>query len=245
MPTPHIEAKDGEFAKVVLMPGDPKRAEWIAKTFLTDVKLISAVRGILAFTGKGPKGTLVSVMASGMGMPSIGIYCHELFTNYGVEAIIRIGTMGSYQKEVGLQDLVFAEGACTDSNWMGQHNLYGGTYSAICDFSLLAKAVEIAKEKKAPYHVGNIVSSDVFYDYCSDAWKKWAHLGVIGVEMESYALYVEAALLKKKALSICTISDSFIDTSRILSSKERQEGLVQMAEVAIATAESFNSCLGK
>lgn len=245
MPTPHIEAQNGEFAKVVLMPGDPKRAEWIAKTYLKDAKLISAVRGILAFTGKAPDGTLVSVMASGMGMPSIGIYCHELFTSYGVEAIIRIGTMGTYQPNVHLKDVIIAEGACTDSNWMGQHNLYGGTYSAIADFSLLSSAAHIAREAKIPYHVGNILSADVFYDYRPEAWKKWANLGVLGVEMESYALYAEAALLKKRALTICTVSDSFVDSSKQLSSKERQDGLNQMIELAILVAESYNECLKK
>ncbi len=245
MPTPHIEAKEGEFAKVVLMPGDPKRAEWIAKTFLKDAKLISAVRGILAYTGKAPDGSLVSVMASGMGMPSIGIYCHELYTSYGVEAIIRIGTMGTYQKNIKLKDIILAEGACTDSNWMGQHNLYGGTYSAIADFSLLSSAAYMADQAKIPYHVGNILSADVFYDYRPDAWKKWANLGVLGVEMETYALYAEAALLKKRALGICTVSDSFVDSSKQLTSKERQEGLVQMVELALLVAERYNGCLSK
>lgn len=245
MPTPHIEAQNGDFAKVVLMPGDPKRAEWIAKTYLKDAKLISSVRGILAFTGKAPDGSLISVMASGMGMPSIGIYCHELFTSYGVEAIIRIGTMGTYQPNVNLKDVILAEGACTDSNWMGQHNLYGGTYSAIADFSLLSSAARIAHEAKIPYHVGNILSADVFYDYRPEAWKKWANLGVLGVEMESYALYAEAALLKKRALTICTVSDSFTESNKQLSSKERQEGLSQMVELAILVAESYNECLAK
>lgn len=245
MPTPHIAAKEGEFAKVVLMPGDPKRAEWIATTFLKDAKLISSVRGILAYTGKAPDGSLVSVMASGMGMPSIGIYSHELFTSYGVEAIIRIGTMGTYQKNINLKDIVIAQASCTDSNWMGQHNLHGGTYSAIADYSLLSSAAEIAYKMKLPYHVGNILSADVFYDYLPDNWKKWANLGVLGVEMESYALYVEAALLRKRALTICTVSDSFIDGSKQLSSQERQEGLVQMVTLALTVAESYNACLSK
>lgn len=245
MPTPHISAKEGDFAKVVLMPGDPKRAEWIAKTFLKDAVLVSSVRGILAFTGKGPNGTPVSVMASGMGMPSIGIYCHELFTSYGVEAIIRIGTMGTYQKNIGLKDIVLAQAACTDSNWMGQHNLHGGTYSAISDFSLLSSAASIAHKNNLPYHVGNILSADVFYDYLPDMWKKWANLGVLGVEMESYALYAEAALLRKRALCICTVSDSFVDGSKKLTSDERQEGLSQMVNLALEVAESFNACQSK
>jgi len=245
MPTPHIEAKEGDFAKIVLMPGDPKRAEWVATNFLKDAKLVSGVRGILAYTGKAPNGTMVSVMASGMGMPSIGIYSHELFTSYGVEAIIRIGTMGSYQANVKLKDIVLAEGASTDSNWTGQYALNGGTFSAIADFSLLSSAAYIAKKAGIPFHVGNIVSSDVFYDYSPDAWEKWAALGVLGVEMESYALYTEAALLKKKALTICTISDSFVDSSKVLSSQERQEGLVSMVELALLVAENYNECHSK
>jgi len=245
MPTPHIGAQPGDFAKIVLMPGDPKRAKWIATTFLKDAKLVSEVRGILAYTGQAPDGSLISVMASGMGMPSIGIYSHELFTSYGVEAIIRIGTMGTYQKNVALKDIILAEGACTDSNWMGQYDLHGGTWSAIADFSLLESAAHIARETKLPYHVGNILSADVFYDHKPDMWKKWASLGVLGVEMESYALYAEAAALKKRALAICTVSDSFVDGSQKLSAEERQEGLVQMVELAILVAESYNACLKK
>ncbi|MFA9263139.1 MAG: hypothetical protein ACEQSB_07430, partial [Undibacterium sp.] len=147
MPTPHIAAKEGAFAKVVLMPGDPLRAKWVAETFLTDAQLVTDVRGILGYTGKTASGKVVSVMASGMGMPSIGIYSHELFTTYGVETIIRIGTCGSYQPDIKLKDLILAEGACTNSNWMGEHSLYGGTYSAIADFSLLSAAAEAAKAK--------------------------------------------------------------------------------------------------
>src|SRR5574344_2158001 len=160
MPTPHIGAQNGDFAKVVLMPGDPKRAEWIAKNFLKDAKLVTQVRGIVGYTGTAADGSLVSVMASGMGMPSIGIYSHELFTSYGVEAIIRIGTIGALSKKVKLRDLVIGEGACTNSNWMGQHNLYDGTYSAIADYDLLEAAVSSARARSLPCHVGNILSSD-------------------------------------------------------------------------------------
>jgi purine-nucleoside phosphorylase len=244
MPTPHIGAQNGDFAKVVLMPGDPKRAEWIAKTFLKDAKLVTEVRGIVGYTGKAPDGSLVSVMASGMGMPSIGIYCHELYTSYGVEAIIRIGTCGAYQKGIKLKDLIIAEGACTNSNWMGEHNLYDGTFSAIADYDLLSSAVEAAKAGKFAYHVGNIISSDTFYDYRPDAWKKWANLGVLGVEMETFALYEQAAELGKKALTVCSVSDSFI-TDGILSAEERQEGLSAMVMVALVAAEKFNACLKK
>ena len=172
MSTPHIEAKAGDFAKVVLMPGDPKRAEWIATTFLKEAKLVTSVRGILGFTGKAPDGSLVSVMASGMGMPSIGIYSHELYTNYGVEAIIRIGTIGAYQEGIELKDILIGQGACTNSNWMGEHSLYGGTFSAIADYDLLSWAVESARSNNFKNHVGNILSSDTFYGYRPEAWKK-------------------------------------------------------------------------
>jgi purine-nucleoside phosphorylase len=241
MPTPHIDAQKGDFAKIVLMPGDPKRAEWIASTFLKDAKLVNSLRGALAYTGKAPDGSSVSVMASGMGMPSIGIYSHELFTSFGVDAIVRIGTCGTYQSQVKLRDLVLAEGSCTNSNWMGEHSLYGGTFSAIADYELLSGAAEAAKAGGFRYHVGNIFSSDIFYDYRPDAWKKWANLGILGVEMESYALYANAAVLGKKALCICTASDSFV-TSEKLSYEERQEGLKNMVMVALVTAEKFNTC---
>jgi purine-nucleoside phosphorylase len=238
MPTPHINAQKGDFAKVVLMPGDPLRAKWIAETFLKDVKQVTDVRGILGFTGTAPDGHRVSVMASGMGMPSIGIYSHELYTSYGVETIIRIGTMGSYQPDVHLKDLVIAEGCSTDSNWMGQHSLYGGSYSAIADFDLLLAATKAAKAGGFPYHVGGIVSCDIFYDYKPDAWKKWANLGIMGVEMEGYALYATAAELHKRALAILTVSDSFLSTDK-LSAEERQEGLKNMVMTALVVAEQF------
>jgi purine-nucleoside phosphorylase len=238
MPTPHIAAADHDFAKVVLMPGDPKRAQWIADTFLHDVKLVNDVRGMLAFTGLTKNNKRVSVMSSGMGMPSIGIYSHELFTTYGVEVIIRIGTCGSYQREIGLNEIVFAQGACTDSNWMSQYHLQGCTYSAICDYDLLEAAVAAAKDAKFTYHVGNVLSADVFYDYDHEIWKKWAELGVLTVEMESYALYQTAALLRKKALCILTTSDSFILENK-LTSEERHTGLGKMVQVALAAAEVY------
>lgn len=238
MPTPHINAKEGAFAKVVLMPGDPLRAKWIAETFLKDAELVTDVRGILGYTGHTANGKRISVMASGMGMPSIGIYSHELFTAYGVEAIIRIGTCGTYQKEVAVGDVVIAQGSCTDSNWMGQYDLKGGTYSAIASFDLLEEAVKAGREKGKTIHVGNILSADIFYDHDRDAWKKWAELGILGVEMESYALYVNAVTLHKKALCILTVSDSFLGAPA-MSAEERQKGLVDMVEVAIGAAERF------
>ena len=237
MGTPHIGAKLGDFAKVVLMPGDPLRAKWIADTYLHDVRLVNEVRGVLGFTGKTKNNIPLSVMASGMGMPSIGIYSHELFTHYGVEAIIRIGTMGTYQKDVHLKDILLAEGASTDSNWMSQHHL-GGTYSAIADFSLLLTAYQAAKTLGHPVHVGNILSADIFYDTDPNTWKRWADLGILGVEMEAYALYVEACKLKKNALAMMTVTDSFILEEK-LTAEERQLGLSQMVETAILTAEEY------
>lgn len=237
--TPHINAEKNSFGKVVLMPGDPLRAKWIAETFLTDAKEVTNVRGILGFTGKAKDGTIVSVMASGMGMPSIGIYSHELFTSYGVEAIIRIGTCGALSTKVKLRDLVIGEGACTNSNWMGQHNLYDGTYSAIADYDLLELAVSSARKNNLPVHVGNILSSDTFYDYRPDVWKKWANLGVLGTEMEAYALYEQAAELGKKALAICTVSD-LIYGKEIMTAEERQNGLKNMVETALDVAMEFS-----
>jgi purine-nucleoside phosphorylase len=236
--TPHIKAEKGDFANVVLMPGDPLRAKWIAETYLHEAKLVNEVRGILAFTGLTANNKRVSVMASGMGMPSIGIYCHELYTSFGVDTIIRVGTCGAYQKNIALRDIIIGEGACTDSNWMGEHSLYGGTFSAIADYSLLAAAVEEATKRQAKVHVGNILSSETFYDYRPEAWKKWANLGVLGVEMEAYALYEQAAELGKRALAICTVSDSFLSDA-ILSPAERQEGLKMMIETSLGVAERF------
>ena len=235
MPTPHINAKENAFAKTVLMPGDPKRAKWIAETFLTDVELVNDVRGILGYTGLTKKGKKISVMASGMGLPSIGIYSHELYTQYGVESIIRIGTAGAYQKKINVRDVLLCVGACTDSNWASQFNLNGGTLSATADFELLERAVKAAKTSKTRFSVGNILSSDVFYNADSEVWKRWASLGIMGVEMESYALYVTAARLEKKALCILTVSDHFLKKD-ILTSEERQNSLVQMIEIALETA---------
>ncbi|MFA5485493.1 MAG: purine-nucleoside phosphorylase [Bacilli bacterium] len=236
MGTPHINAKDGAFAKTVLMPGDPKRAEWIANTFLTDVEKVTDVRNIWGYTGYY-KGKRISVMASGMGHPSIGIYSHELYTGYGVETIIRIGTCGSYQPHIKLFDVIVAIGSSTDSNWAAQFNLLGGTYSAIGDFDIAVKARDEARRKGINVHVGNILSADVFYDDDKNSWKKWARLGVLGVEMESYALYSTAAKLGKKAACLLTVSDSFTDHSRIATVEERQVGLTQMVEIALEIAE--------
>ena len=238
MPTPHINAKEGDFAKVVLMPGDPVRAKWIAETFLHDAVQVTDVRGILGFTGYTKNGKRISVMASGMGMPSIGIYSYELYTGYGVESIIRVGTCGSYQPEINLKDVLICTTASTDSNWIGQFKI-NGMYCPGADLDLTVAAREEAEKRKLPYHAGNILSADVFYDFDPDMWKTWQTLGVLGVEMESFALYVNAARLKKRALCLLTVTDSFTNKTQKLTSEERAFGLGQMIELAIATAEKF------
>ena len=238
MGTPHINAKDGDFAKVVLMPGDPVRAKWIVETYLHDYVQVTDVRGILGFTGYTKNGKRISVMASGMGIPSIGIYSHELFTGYGVDAIIRVGTCGTYQPYVKLKDVIICATASTDSNWMSQFKL-NGTYSAGADFELAMAAYEEAKKAKIPFHGGNVLAADVFYDSDPEIWKKWASLGVLGVEMESYSLYVNAAKLNKKALCLLTVTDSFINRDQRLTSEERAFGLGRMIELAIAVAERY------
>lgn len=235
MPTPHINAPDGAFAKTVLMPGDPCRAEWIAKTFLKDVKLVNDVRGILGYTGYTEDGKLVSVMASGMGLPSIGIYSYELYTKYGVENIIRIGTCGAYQQHINLRDILICSGSSTDSNWSSQYGLNGGVFSAVADFELTTRAYNACRAQNIVPHVGNILSSDIFYNADNEVWKNWAKLGIMGVEMESYALYATAAYLQKKALCILTVSDHFFKKDK-LTSEERQSSLIQMVKIALEAA---------
>lgn len=234
MPTPHINANPGDFAKTVLMPGDPLRAKFIAETFLENPKLVTSVRNVLGYTGTY-KGKRISVMASGMGMPSIGIYCHELYTQYGVETIIRIGSCGAYQEHINVRDIIVAQGACTNSNWQHQYGL-PGSLSAIADFKLVKDAYEYATKKGFKVHVGNILSSDIFYNDQPEVWKKWAQLGCLGVEMESYALYTTAASLGKKALCILTVSDHFLK-DEITTAEERQNSFTQMMEVALEIAE--------
>ena len=237
MSTPHIAANKEDFAKIVLMAGDPLRAKWIAETFLVDAKIVTQVRGMYGYTGFTKTGKRVSVMGSGMGMPSIGIYSYELFSAYDVDAIVRIGTCGSYQRNVHVGDVVIAQGACTDSNWMHEYEL-GGTYSAIGSFDLLMAAYDGAKELGKQVHVGNILSADIFYNKHPDIWKKWAELNVLAVEMESYALYANAAYLGKRALGIFTVSDSF-HQEPMLTPEQRQSGLTNMVEVALQIVEKL------
>lgn len=233
-PTPHISAIKGDFAKTVIMPGDPLRAKYIAENFLDNPVLVNEVRGMLAYTGYY-KGKRVSVMGSGMGQPSIGIYSYELYNFYDVESIIRVGSCGSLHKDLHLKDIILAQGACTNGNYASQYNL-PGTFAPIADFSLLNKAYEVIKNLGVNFKVGNILSSDMFYDDASSALT-WQKMGVLGVEMESGALYMNASRAGKKALSILTVSDSFIYKDEFASSYERQTTFNDMIKVALEIAE--------
>ena len=232
MSTPHNSARPGDFARTVLMPGDPLRAQFIAETFLTGAKLVNNVRGIHGYTGTY-RDTPVSVMASGMGMPSIGIYSHELYTQYGVENIMRIGSAGAISGKLKLRDVIAAQGACTNSNFAHQYQL-PGAFAPIADFKLLETAVAVARRMGVEMPVGNLLSSDTFYD-ASDSTMQWAKMGVLAVEMEAAALYMTAASLGKRALAICSISDSLV-TGEELSAEERQTNFTTMMEIALHTA---------
>lgn len=233
IPTPHISAKMGDFAKTVLMPGDPLRAKFVADTYLEDAVLVNPVRGVNGYTGKY-NGKLVSVMASGMGMPSIGIYSYELFNIYGVDNIIRIGTAGSLNKDLKVRDVAFGMGACTNSNYVSQFGL-PGNYAPICSYELLKKAIDAAdKMENVNYKVGNFFSSDTFYDD-SKSTMEWAKMGILCVEMEAAALYMNAARAGKNALAICTISDSLI-TGEETTAEERQNSFHEMMKIALEIA---------
>lgn len=233
IPTPHIAAKAGEIAKTVLMPGDPLRAKFIAENLLEDIKCFNTVRNMLGFTGLY-KGKEVSVMGGGMGMPSVGIYSYELFKFYDVDRIIRIGTAGSLDEKVELKDVVIGMGACTNSNFVAQYNL-PGTFAPIASYNLLSKAINVAKRENIRTVVGNILSSDTFYDADNTALLKWKNMGVLAVEMEAAALYMNASYLGKEALCLLTISDSpFKGLS--LSSEERQVSFIDMMKIALEIA---------
>lgn len=233
VPTPHIQASLGEIAKTVLMPGDPLRAKFIAENFLTDVKQYNYVRNMFGFTGKY-NGKEVSVQGSGMGIPSMCIYSYELYAFYGVENIIRIGSAGAYDDELNLGDVIFASGACTDSNFAAQYNL-PGTFAPVADFTLLRAAAESAEKLGVRYKVGNVVSSDAFYHDRADANDKWKSMGVLAVEMEAAGLYCNAAKLGKKALCIATISDH-IYKGTASSSEEREKTFTDMMKIALDVA---------
>ena len=233
MSTPHNSAEKGAFAKTVLMPGDPLRAKYVAENFLENPTLVNNVRGVRGYTGTW-KGKAVSVMASGMGMPSMGIYSYELFAFYDVENIIRIGTTGSISEKLHVMDIFLAQAACTDSNWQSQYHL-PGTFAPIADFGLIMKTVEQAKAAGLNVNVGNVLSSDVFYYDDPDHAKPWQKMGVMALEMESAALYMNAARLGKKALTICTVTDHLL-TGEELPAEMRQNNLNQMITLALNVA---------
>lgn len=233
VPTPHNEAKAGEIAKTVLTPGDPLRAKFIAENYLTDVVCFNKVRNMLGYTGTY-HGKKVSVMGGGMGMPSIGIYSYELFNFYDVDNIIRIGSAGGIADGVKLRDIVIGMGASTNSNYASQYKL-PGTYAPIADFGLLRKAVEAAERMNIKTVVGNILSSDTFYDDNKDANSLWKKMNILAVEMEAAALYMNAARAGKKALCILTISDH-VFTGEALSAEDRQTTFCEMMEIALEIA---------
>lgn len=232
MPTPHNSADCKDIAKTVIMPGDPLRAQYIAKNYLTGVNQFNSIRNIYGYTGKY-KGKELSVMASGMGMPSMAIYSYELFKFYDVADIIRIGSAGTISDKADLRDIVIAMGTCTDSDYAKQYRL-PGTYAPIADFGLLLKAYKQAEDMKLKVQVGNVVSTDVFYNDNPDYNRAWANMNVLAVEMESAALYMNAARLSKRALAMFTVSDNLMN-GQALSAKERQEGFDNMIELSLET----------
>lgn len=229
-PTPHIGAQYGEIADRVIMAGDPLRAKFMAENFLTDCKQFNNVRGMLGFTGMH-QGKRVSVMGHGMGIPSIGIYTYELFNFYDVQTIIRVGSAGSLTTDLKLGDLVLAMGACTNSNYAAQFEL-PGSYAPIADFQLLRRAADVCDERGYNYRVGNVFSSDVFYNEHAHN-DKWIGMGVLAVEMEAPALYMNAARAGRHALTICTISDHII-TGEETTAEERQTSFTRMMDVAFS-----------
>lgn len=231
LPTPHISAKKEDIAKNVLMPGDPLRAKFIAENFLSDIKCINSVRNMLGYTGKY-KNETVSVMGSGMGMASMGIYSYELFNFYGVENIVRIGSAGAINEKVNMKDIIIAMGACTDSNYAMQYKL-GGSFAPVASFNLLESAVKSSIKSGVKPFVGNVLSSDVFYSDINSLYD-WQKMGVLAVEMESAALYMNAARLNKNALCILTVSDCPLK-GESLSSEEREKGFGKMVEIALNT----------
>lgn len=233
IPTAHNNAKANDFAKTVLMPGDPLRAKYIAETYLENPRQVTAVRNMFGYTGTY-KGKEISVMGGGMGMPSIGIYSYELFNFYGVDQIIRIGSAGALQDHIKVMDVVIGMGACTDSDYAYQYGL-PGTFAPIADYELMNKAIETAKRQGTNVVVGNVVSSDVFYNADPTVNDRWRSMGVLAVEMEAAALYMNAAKAKKKALCMLTISDH-IYTGEALCAEDRQLGFGKMMEIALELA---------
>jgi purine-nucleoside phosphorylase len=229
----HIEAEPGDIAETVLLPGDPLRAEFVAKEYLSDVKRYNSVRNMFGFTGTY-EGKRVSVQGTGMGQPSLAIYVHELIESYDVQNLIRIGSCGAMQPDIELMDLIFALGASTDSS-MNRIRFEGQDFAPVCDFGLLQRACEAADARGYAYRAGGILSSDSFYTADPDAWKLWASYGVLAVEMETSALYTLAAKAGRRALSMLTVSDSLV-TGDALSSEQRQTSFRRMVETALSLA---------
>ena len=230
--TPHINPS-AEIAETILLPGDPLRAKFISEKFLTDTKQFNAVRGALGFTGTF-NGNKVSVMGTGMGIPSIGIYSHELINFYNVKNLIRIGSCGAIQENINLYDIVLAVGACTNSNFMSQFRL-NGSFCPTADFDLLVRAKEAAERMGVRTHTGNILSSDTFYSDDPDINDRWQKMGVLAVEMEAAALYANAARYGAKALAILTVSDNMV-TKKGTTAAERETAFTDMAEIALSLA---------
>lgn len=232
MSTPHNSANVSDIAETVIMCGDPLRVKYIAENYLKDAVLFNAVRGMYGYTGEY-NGKRISVMGHGMGMPSIGIYAHELYNFYGVKTIIRAGSAGGLRDEVKLRDIVIAQGACTDSNFAWQYGITG-TFAPIADYGLLSTAVDTAKGLNLPVHVGNIYSTDVFYSPQS-ANDGMRAIGVLAVEMEAAALYMIASKANARALCVCTVSDHLYSPEK-LTAEERQTGFDDMIKLCLETA---------
>ncbi|WP_027631094.1 purine-nucleoside phosphorylase [Ruminiclostridium cellobioparum] len=234
IPTPHINVSEqGIIAETVLMPGDPLRAKFIAETYLENPVQFNTVRNMFGYTGTY-KGKKISIMGSGMGMPSIGIYSYELIHFYGVKNIIRIGSCGAIQEDIRIRDIVIGISASTNSNYASQYDL-PGTYAPTASWSLVKKAIDIAESKGIPTRVGNVLSSDIFYDDDPDTWRKWAKMGVLAIEMEAAALYMNAARAGVNALCVLTVSDSLV-SHEVTTAEERQTSFTNMMEIALELA---------
>ncbi len=234
IPTPHINVSEqGIIAETVLMPGDPLRAKFIADTYLENPVQFNTIRNMFGFTGTY-KGRKISIMGSGMGMPSIGIYSYELINFYGVKNIIRIGSCGAIQENIKIRDIIIGMSASTTSNYASQYNL-PGTYAPTASWELMKKAIAIADSKGITTKVGNILSSDIFYDDTADVWKKWAKMGVLAIEMEAAALYMNAARAGVNALCVLTVSDSLV-SHEATTAEERQTSFTNMMEIALELA---------
>jgi purine-nucleoside phosphorylase len=233
MTTPHNSAVRGDIAETILLPGDPLRAKFIAENFLEDPVQFNTVRNMFGYTGTY-KGKRISVMGTGMGVPSIGIYSYELIHFYGVKNLIRVGSCGAFQENLKLYDVIIGMGASTNSNYAVQYGL-PGTYSATASWDLLYKAVKVAEQKGIPVHVGNILTSDIFYSADTDSTAKWQSMNVLAVEMESFALYCNAAHAGVNALTILTVSDSIVNKEET-TPEEREKSFTRMMEIALELA---------